>query len=99
MNATDPRVDPDVRWRVERALTQLLRAARTVAARRTDGEGWVDLPEPIGDITGVLAYADTHIVGELERALAVYGQVAGEVRTAVDVYQRQTHGEHWRGAA
>lgn len=101
MTGPDPRSDPDVRWRVHKALSDVLRAAQDVVYRRSDADGWYAVPEPVdaGDVTGLMSAGEREVVAPLRAALDAYEAVQAATRWAIDDHQRRVHGDAWKRAS
>lgn len=95
----DPATDPAVRRRVQRALDDLLAAARDVAARYSDKEGFYAAPDPVsdvGDVTGLIAAGHNQVVSRLQDQLDETRRVMREVYAELDDYKRSIIGPGYK---
>jgi hypothetical protein len=91
----DPATDPHVRWRVQYALNQVIRAAEDVVTRYSDGKGWYEAPDPVpfGDVGGLITVGNLQVITRLQGQLDEARTVLRAVRAEVDAYQRERFGE------
>lgn len=93
-----PADDPDVRWRVQSALNQVIRTAQDVITRYSDGHGRYEAPDPVpfGDVTGLITVGNSQVVRRLQDQLDEARTVLRGVRAEVDAYQRERFGDAYR---
>lgn len=86
----DPAWDPDVRWRVQFALNQLIRTADDVLTRYSDRRSWYIAPDPVpsGDVHGLITAGDRQVVQRLQAQIDATRAVMDAVEGEIDAYRR-----------
>lgn len=95
----DPAWDPAVRWRVQFALSQLIRAAQDVVTRYSR-DGIYEAPDPVtyGDVIGLITVGDRQVVRRLQAQLDETRAVMAAVEQEINAYRRERLAAYREGA-
>lgn len=96
-NQVDPSYDPIVRRRVQKALDEVIFAARDVVMRYSrDGVYEAPDPVPFGDVTGLIEAGRNQVVDKLQERLDTARAIMLEVYLELDRHKSELYGPSYR---